>query len=338
MKKIRPTSGSYTKMKSIQSYNNENTIVCLIVPTYNEVKNIPTLVNAVFSDFNMQRYDEEKISLHMLVVDDSSPDGTADIVRSMQAENPNIHLYVRKEKNGLGAAYVAGMKYAMTSLDIDPEIVFEMDADMSHDPSYIVPMINKVRQGADFVIGTRYVDGGSIPDNWGFKRKAISKGANLYAKLVLRIPNVSDYTSGYRAIRTEALRQIDFNTINTKGYGFQISLLEAMRRNGAIMDEVPIHFVDRTEGESKMRINDIVEEGMFVLRTGFENMFAGRRVPASISRSRAERIEKEEAVLKTAESITPVMASENFVGSSYESQGYDAQGDATSQGRDRGIA
>jgi glycosyltransferase involved in cell wall biosynthesis len=250
--------------------------VCIVVPTYNEAQNIPKLLNALYSKEQQLNYDVENITMNVLVVDDNSPDGTADVVKSYQQKNSHIYLLSRSEKNGLGAAYIAGMQHAMKLLN--PDIIFEMDGDLSHGPEYVLPMIHKINDGADFVIGSRYVKGGSIPENWGMKRKLISRSANLYAKTILRIKDVNDCTGGFRAIRTSALKKIDLNSLKTKGYAFQISLLEEMRRNDVIMREVPIAFKDRTNGTSKMRMKDILEEGMFVLKASLQNIFSPKRV------------------------------------------------------------
>ena len=262
-------------------YSRKNkTLVCIVIPTYNEVNNILKLLISVYSKDRQRRYSEKNIIMTVLVVDDNSPDGTGEVVKTYRRKNPNVYLLSRKDKDGLGAAYMAGMQHSMKLLR--PDIIFEMDGDLSHDPEYILPMVIKIREGADLVIGSRYVKGGSIPENWGIKRKLISRIANLYAKVVLGIKDVSDCTGGFRAIRTSALEQIDFTALKTKGYAFQISLLEEMRRNNAIMREVPIAFRDRTSGKSKMRLGDIIEEGLFVLRAGWQNAFAGLRTPAAI--------------------------------------------------------
>jgi len=259
------------------SVENKSVSVCIVIPTYNEAKNIPMLLNMLYAQKQRIDYQRENVVMNVLVVDDNSPDGTADIVKSYQKENSHIYLLSRAEKNGLGAAYIAGMQHAMEFLN--PDIIFEMDGDLSHGPEYVLPMIRKINEGADFVIGSRYVKGGSIPENWGIKRVMISRMANLYAKTVLRIKNVNDCTGGFRAIRTSALKQIDLNSLKTKGYAFQISLLEEMRRNNAIMSEVPIAFKDRTNGMSKMRTQDILEEGLFVLRASMQNIFSPKRIP-----------------------------------------------------------
>jgi len=252
--------------------------VCIIIPTYNEASNIPKLLKLIYGKEQEIAYDTENINMNVLVVDDNSPDGTADVVKEFQKDNLNIHILSRSEKNGLGAAYIAGMQHAMKTLK--PDIIFEMDGDLSHDPEYILPMIDKVRKGADFVIGSRYIKGGSIPKNWGMKRKLVSKSANFYAKTILGIKGINDCTGGFRAMKTSALEKIDLNSLKTKGYAFQISLLEEMRRNGVIIEEVPIDFKDRTNGASKMRIYDILEEGLFVLKTGLKNALYADRYPA----------------------------------------------------------
>lgn len=224
--------------------------ICIVVPTYNESKNIVRLLDAVFA----QSLDAE---LHVLVVDDSSPDGTAKLVASYAESNNKVHLLLRKEKNGLGAAYIASMQHALAKLS--PDVVCEMDADLSHNPEYLSSMLEEIRAGADFVIGSRYIPGGKIPDNWGVRRVLISKVANLLARFAVSNRSVHDCTGGYRMIRASALRKIEWDALNVKGYGFQISLLESIVRTGGIVAEVPIIFVDRVEGESKIRTKDMTE-------------------------------------------------------------------------------
>jgi glycosyltransferase involved in cell wall biosynthesis len=264
---------------SVNNTNVQNHIpfisVCIVIPTYNEAHNIPKLLSSLYSEGQQVNYHKENIIMNVLVVDDNSPDGTADIVKTHQASNKNIHILLRNSKEGLGAAYIAGMQHAMNILK--PDIIFEMDGDLSHGPEYIMPMILKVKEGADFVIGSRYTKGGSIPENWGIKRKLISKSANLYTKTILGIKGVNDCTGGFRAIRTSKLEEIDLSSLKTKGYAFQISLLEEMRKNNAIIEEVPIAFKDRTNGLSKMRIYDILEEGLFVLKTSLGNIFYAKK-------------------------------------------------------------
>jgi len=245
--------------------------VCIVVPTYNEAKNIITLLDAVFS----QNLCAE---LHVLVVDDSSPDGTARLVWEYAKKNKNVHLLLRKEKNGLGAAYIAGMQYALETLD--PDAVCEMDADLSHDPAYLSSMLEELLAGADFVIGSRYVADGKIPDNWGIRRVMISKVANLLARLAVSDSSIRDCTGGYRMIRASALREVDFGSLNVKGYGFQILLLESIVRAGGVVREVPIAFVDRVEGESKIRTKDMSEFLKVIMR-----IFVSRKLQRAVGKA-----------------------------------------------------
>lgn len=252
--------------------SSSGTKVCVIVPTYNEAGNIIKLLDTIFSVDNVKKLESNDIHLHVLVVDDNSPDKTAKLVEKYRKNNPNVHLLLRQQKNGLGAAYIAGMKYAISNFK--PEIVFEMDADFSHDPSYIVPMIQEIRNGADFVIGSRYVAGGKLPDDWGFQRRLISKTANAYARIVLGMKNVKDCTGGFRAIRAAALEKINLDSLNVKGYVFQISLLNSIIKNKCIVRELPIRFHDRAHGKSKMRLADIIEVGIVVLKLAARDLFS----------------------------------------------------------------
>jgi len=238
----------------------------MIIPTYNESLNIKKLLDSIYDKKHLEEYKKRNIDMTVLMVDDSSPDGTAEVVKEYQKNNSQIYLLIRQNKEGLGAAYIHGMTHALST--IKPHILFEMDADLSHNPKYIIPMIDKIRAGADFVIGSRYIKGGSIPDNWGFSRKMISGTANFYARLTLGIRNVHDCTGGFRAMRASILRRIDLQSLNIKGYVFQISLLNEMVMHKADIREVPIAFEDRTNGTSKMRFSDIFELGMVVLRIG----------------------------------------------------------------------
>jgi len=242
--------------------------VCIIVPTYNESLNITTLLDRIYSAKSIKGYEDRHVIMNVLVVDDNSPDQTYKIVENYQKKNLNVHLLVRQQKQGLGAAYIHGMRHAMQSLA--PHIIFEMDADLSHNPRYILPMIDKIRAGADFVIGSRYIKGGSIPENWGFYRRMVSKSANVYTKLLLR-PKVNDCTGGFRAIRTSVLKNIDLELLDVKGYVFQMALLNQMMLHGSIITEVPIAFEDRTNGDSKMRAKDIFEVGTVIMRLAFNN-------------------------------------------------------------------
>jgi dolichol-phosphate mannosyltransferase len=223
----------------------------IVVPTYNERDNIERLVVALSEQFVRMPHD-----MHILVVDDSSPDGTADVVRRLQPRYPNLHLIVG-QKAGLGAAYVRGMTHALE--DLGAEAVFEMDADFSHKPEDVPRLMVNIEHGADFVIGSRYVPGGTIPREWGAMRRANSLFGNIVARYVAGIYRIRDCTAGFRAIRGSLLRRIDFSRLRVQGYAFQVALLHAAIMHGAKVVEVPVDFVDRTHGTSKLGLRDIVE-------------------------------------------------------------------------------
>lgn len=223
----------------------------IIVPTYNERDNITALVHALQEQFKCIRHD-----MHILVVDDNSPDRTADVVQDLQASHPNLHL-LNGQKQGLGVAYIRGMRHAMQELSAD--IVFEMDADFSHKPEDVPRLLAAIDAGADFVIGSRYVRGGTIPDEWGLYRRLNSRFGNIVARYLAGIYSVRDCTAGFRAIRTSILRRIDFDKLRVQGYAFQVALLHAAKTCKAKIVEIPVNFIDRTHGESKLGIRDIIE-------------------------------------------------------------------------------
>jgi dolichol-phosphate mannosyltransferase len=223
----------------------------IIVPTYNERDNVAALVEALQIEFASLPHE-----MHILVVDDDSPDGTADIVRELQGRWPNLHL-LNGHKQGLGVAYIRGMRHAMDKLSA--EIVFEMDADFSHKPGDVPRLLAAIDDGADFVIGSRYVKGGSIPQEWGLYRRLNSRFGNIVARYLAGIYSVRDCTAGFRAIRTSILRRIDFDKLRVQGYAFQVALLHAAKTEKARITEIPVDFVDRTCGESKLGLRDIIE-------------------------------------------------------------------------------
>ncbi len=225
--------------------------VVLILPTYNERNNIGNIIDELQVQFRNISHD-----MHILVVDDSSPDGTAEVVRKQQAIYANIHLLIG-QKTGLGAAYIRGMVYAMDKLAAD--VVFEMDADFSHKPEDVPRLMAALDGGADFVIGSRYVKGGSIPKKWGLLRRMNSLGGNIVGRYVAGLYKVRDCTAGFRAIRTTLLKQVAFDDLRVQGYAFQVALLHKAVSLGAIVKEVPVDFIDRTEGESKLGLSDIIE-------------------------------------------------------------------------------
>ncbi|HLC60755.1 MAG TPA: polyprenol monophosphomannose synthase [Candidatus Nanoarchaeia archaeon] len=265
---MKDVSKSIPNSSSLKQDTNYRLQACIILPTYNEAGNIKKLLDEIFLCEILQPYKNNKLSLSILIVDDGSPDGTAEIVKTHTEFNKKVILLERSKKQGLGSAYVAGMEYAINNLK--PDVVFEMDADLSHDPKDIFKMLLQIKKGSDFVIGSRYTLGGSIPKEWGIHRKIISKVANTYARLMLGIWSIHDCTGGFRAIRVSSLEKVNLSSLNVRGYAFQISLLNAMIQNNCSISEVPISFRDRTEGSSKMRLRDITEVGTLVLRLGLQ--------------------------------------------------------------------
>jgi dolichol-phosphate mannosyltransferase len=227
--------------------------VVIVLPTYNEKENIARLLDAILA----QRPRLNGVTLSILVVDDSSPDGTANVVEEYARQDSNIHLLGGAKKSGLGNAYKRGFAYALNSLRAD--VVFEMDADFSHDPNDIPRLLDELRTGNDFVIGSRYAPGGSIPADWAPWRKANSKWGNRFARYIAGLPSVKDCTSGYRAIRASMLKKIDLEGLAVSGYAFQMNLLDQAVRHGLRVSEIPIKFTDRVHAKSKLGMGDIVE-------------------------------------------------------------------------------
>jgi dolichol-phosphate mannosyltransferase len=225
--------------------------IVVILPTYNEKDNIALMIRALQEQFGKIPHD-----MNILVVDDNSPDGTAEIVRVEAKRAKNIFL-ITGRKQGLGAAYVRGMQHAINELDADA--VMEMDSDFSHKPEDVPRLIEALDSGADFAIGSRYVPGGKIPEDWSFLRRMNSKWGNVFARYVAGLYGVKDCTAGFRAIRAEVIRKIDFETLKVRGYAFQISLLHESILNHARVREIPVEFVDRKRGETKLGLSDIVE-------------------------------------------------------------------------------
>jgi dolichol-phosphate mannosyltransferase len=208
----------------------------IVIPTYNEKDNVGPLIEEI----------GKHIQTDILVIDDSSPDGTADIVRQAQKTKPFIHLIQRSGKMGLASAYLQGFRYA---IDNHYDLVFEMDADFSHNPKYLPHFIGRLKD-ADLVIGSRYIPGGGVR-NWSRLREMISRGGNLYARLILEIP-IKDITGGFKGFRVQALKQFDLDKITSEGYSFQIEMNYLFYKNGFQVEEIPIVFEERREGQSKM--------------------------------------------------------------------------------------
>ncbi len=221
----------------------------VIIPTYNEREGIEAIIRAVLA---------QEGDVDILVVDDNSPDGTADIVKSLQADEPRLHLLTRSGKLGLGTAYVAGFKYA---IDRGYEAVFEMDADFSHDPAMIPQFLEKIQE-CDFVLGSRYVNGISVV-NWPLSRLMLSYFASYYTRIITGMP-IKDPTGGYKCFRTSVLKSIDLDGIKSNGYSFQIEMnFKAWKKRFRYI-EIPIIFVDRRYGKSKMS-KAIIREAVWMV-------------------------------------------------------------------------
>lgn len=234
--------------------------VVIVMPTYNEKDNILRLLTTLQPIISSSRL----FDISVLVVDDSSPDGTGKIVQQFATSHPKIYLQSYKDKLGLGVAYVRGFEYAISHLNAD--IVMEMDADFSHNPDDILRLLLPLLHEGDFVIGSRYIAGGSIPADWPKLRKANSKWGNIFARYITGIRDVRDCTSGFRAIKVSILQKIDLTQLGVKGYAFQLSLLNSAKRVNAKIIEVPIDFVDRQYGQSKLSYKDITE---FIFQSTF---------------------------------------------------------------------
>jgi dolichol-phosphate mannosyltransferase len=228
--------------------------IVVVIPTYNEHQNIGRTIDGIEA---VRPQIGSRHRLEILVIDDNSPDGTAEIVKAKGRQYGNVKLLPNREKKGLGAAYIKAFKYALFKLAAD--IVFEYDADGSHQPKYLPGMIAVLDQGADVVVGSRYIPGGSMPDNWGINRKLVSYFGNLIARSVLWTWRYKDMTSGFRATKAAWLKQIDFDNLLSKQFAYKIHLYYALHRLGAKIIEYPIDFIDRSQGKSKFPRNNILD-------------------------------------------------------------------------------
>lgn len=234
--------------------------IAIVIPAYNESENIGRLIKLLQQEF-LKR---QQHKFDILVVDGNSPDGTAEIVRKEMHSAGNVHLLVEGAKRGLGAAYVSGFNEALQKLS--PDVIVEMDADFQHNPSDVLRLTDEIENGYDYVIGSRFTKGGSIPKEWAFKRKLFSVGGNLFSKIVLGIFNVNDFTSGFKASRVKSfVDRLDLNSILSQGFAYKIDLLFKMHRLGARIKEVPINFGVRDRGDSKMEKNNALDSMRVVL-------------------------------------------------------------------------
>jgi dolichol-phosphate mannosyltransferase len=243
--------------------------VLVVLPTYNESANI---------DHVLRRIRQSVPEATVLVVDDGSPDGTAGLAETLGKEIGGIEVLRRHRKSGLGSAYRAGFRWG---LDHGYDACVEMDADLSHEPEALPSLLDALVGPVEVVVGSRYVPGGSIP-NWAWHRRLLSRGGNLYASALLGL-GVADSTSGFRVYAASVLRRIDLDAVRADGYGFQIEMTHRARQAGAEVAEVPIRFVDRVEGESKMSTFIVVEALGLVTWWGAQRLVRGataRTAPA----------------------------------------------------------
>ena len=234
----------------------------VIIPTYNEAANIDRIINIILAVSNQ---------LEVLVIDDNSPDHTAKVVRRMSSENKRIHLKTRPRKMGLGTAYVMGFDYALRN---GYDFAFEMDADFSHDPVELPNFINLIKE-YDLVIGSRYVQGVSVV-NWPMKRLLLSFFACIFARVVTGIP-VKDLTSGFKCYSRRTLARVDWQKFRVDGYGFQIQSVYSVFKAGLRIKEIPIIFVERRAGESKMSKRIIWEAFWLVWKLRALSIFNGNK-------------------------------------------------------------
>ncbi len=230
----------------------------VIIPTYNEAENVGWITEKVLN---------EQPDVHILVADDNSPDGTGDIADKLAIDDPRIHVLHRAGKEGLGAAYRAGFAWG---LERGYEVLIEMDADGSHRPEDLGKLIESAKAGAPLTLGSRWVPGGSVV-NWPKRRELLSRSASLYARLMLNL-GVKDATAGFRAFRRETLESIDLAAVESQGYCFQIDMTRQTRLAGLEVAEVPIIFVERIHGQSKMSFAIVQEALTRVTVWGFERM------------------------------------------------------------------
>ena len=222
----------------------------VIVPTYNERENIAEITRQILDQGPM---------FDILIVDDGSPDGTGELADELAASEPRITVLHRRDKRGLGTAYLAGFEVA---LERGFDFAFEMDADFSHDPKYLVPMLQRAQRGADMVVGSRYIVGGGTV-NWGIGRQLVSRFGGLYARTILGLP-IRDLTSGFICYQRRALESVDLDAVASNGYSFQIEMKYRVSQAGLRIEEMPIVFEDRRVGQSKMS-SSIAAEALWMV-------------------------------------------------------------------------
>jgi dolichol-phosphate mannosyltransferase len=230
----------------------------IIIPTYNELDNLPKLLPEVLS---------KGTEINVLIVDDNSPDGTAAFVENEMKNNDRIHLIKRSSKQGLGTAYIAGFKYALQK---NFELIFEMDADFSHDPKEIPKFLDEIKK-SDLVIGSRYINGVNVI-NWPMRRLLLSSFANVYTRIITGMP-VHDATGGFKCFRRKVLESINLDQVKSNGYAFQIEMNFKVWKKGFKVKEIPIIFVDRMKGQSKMSRKIVREAVTMVWKLRIKSIF-----------------------------------------------------------------
>ena len=230
----------------------------IVVPTYNEKDNLPFMIESLFN-LNIE-------DLHILIVDDNSPDGTGKIADKIAEKHPSeVAVLHRKGKLGLGTAYLAGFKYC---LDHGADQIVQMDADFSHNPGKVTELLDRLQE-SDMALGSRYVKGGGLDDDWAFWRKGLSSFGNLYTRLILKMP-IKDVTGGFRAWKRKTLEGIPLERVKSQGYAFQIEMAYITHLKGYAISEVPIYFADRSRGDSKMSLKIQIEAARRVWSILFE--------------------------------------------------------------------
>lgn len=230
-----------------------NIVICM--PTYNEKNNVGRMIDILFQKIFPQIKNHKMM---LLIFDDMSPDGTWKIVQEKMKKYKDLFLSLERGKQGLGAGYKRAFRYAIDELKADA--VMEMDADFQHDPNDVSRFVAEFDKGADYIVGSRYISGGSIPKEWGFKRVFLSVGGNLFTRAALWLWEVHDFTTGYRLARVKGfLDKIDFAKVFSKSYAYKMRLLYEMKKRGAKTVEIPINFAAREKGWSKMDSEDFFE-------------------------------------------------------------------------------
>lgn len=239
--------------------------IVVVIPTYNEAQKKGHTLDELFEAIDKVFKTIAAHQMLVLVVDGNSPDGTADVVRSNQSRYPWLHLIVENKKTGLGAAYFFAFRHAMDELKADT--IVEMDSDFQHDPNDLSRLIAPIDEGYDYVIGSRFMKGGSIPNEWAFYRRFLSFWGNIFTKIVLGLYNIDDFTTGFKATRVKGfLDKIDFAEIKSTGFAYKMELLFRMRLLGAKIIQIPIKFGVRDRGVSKMVTNNILDSLLLVLK------------------------------------------------------------------------